>query len=126
MEKLKPYQGHTGMTGDELDEMDADFSEGNLKRLDDTWPVDASGAKLSLGHSPLHEQTEMGEGTINMETGVNDPAQDPVVSQAQRRAMYAAKEGKSKLGIPKSVGAEMIEKSHGITGLPERSHKKGE
>lgn len=30
----------------------------------------------------------------------------PPVSKAQTRAMYAAKEGNSTLGIPKSVGAE--------------------
>jgi hypothetical protein len=32
----------------------------------------------------------------------------PIVSQAQRGAMYAAAEGKSTLGIPKSVGAEYV------------------
>jgi len=32
----------------------------------------------------------------------------PIVSQAQRGAMYAAKEGKSTLGIPQSVGAEFV------------------
>lgn len=31
---------------------------------------------------------------------------DPPVSEAQRKAMFAAKAGKSNLGIPKSVGAE--------------------
>lgn len=32
----------------------------------------------------------------------------PPLSQAQRGAMYAAKEGKSTLGIPKSVGKEFV------------------
>lgn len=32
----------------------------------------------------------------------------PPVSQRQRRAMYAAAEGKSNIGIPKSVGREFI------------------
>jgi len=32
----------------------------------------------------------------------------PIVSQAQRGAMYAAAEGKSTLGIPKSVGKEFV------------------
>lgn len=45
----------------------------------------------------------------------------PVVSESQRRAMYAAKEGKSTLGIPKSVGTDFIAASHGITGLPKRA-----
>ena len=31
---------------------------------------------------------------------------DPPASEAQRRAMFAAAEGNSNLGIPKSVGAE--------------------
>jgi hypothetical protein len=32
----------------------------------------------------------------------------PIKSQAQRGAMYAAKAGKSTLGIPQSVGAEFV------------------
>ena len=32
----------------------------------------------------------------------------PPVSQAQRAAMYAAKAGKSTLGIPAKVGAEFV------------------
>jgi hypothetical protein len=32
----------------------------------------------------------------------------PIVSQAQRGAMYAAKAGNSTLGIPQSVGAEFV------------------
>lgn len=35
---------------------------------------------------------------------------DPPVSEAQRRAMYAAAEGKSTLGIPKKVGKEFVGK----------------
>lgn len=42
----------------------------------------------------------------------------PVKSQAQRRLMYAAAEGKVP-GIKKSVGSEFVNASHGITGLPE-------
>jgi len=34
----------------------------------------------------------------------------PTVSEAQRRAMWAAAEGKSSLGIPKSVGEEFVGK----------------
>ena len=32
----------------------------------------------------------------------------PPVSEKQRRAMYAAKEGRSTLGIPRSVGREFV------------------
>jgi len=42
----------------------------------------------------------------------------PVVSNAQRRFMYATAQGKT--SAPASVGQEFIDKSHGITGLPER------
>jgi hypothetical protein len=37
-------------------------------------------------------------------------ATDPPVSEAQRRAMWAAAEGHSKLGIPESVGKEFVRK----------------
>lgn len=42
----------------------------------------------------------------------------PVVSQAQRRFMYATKEGKT--DAPKSVGEDFINASHGLKDLPER------
>jgi hypothetical protein len=48
----------------------------------------------------------------------------PVVSEAQRKAMYAAKEGKSTLGIPKSVGAEFIAATPAGTKLPARANTK--
>ncbi len=38
---------------------------------------------------------------------------DPPVSEAQRRAMWAAKSGKSNIGIPKSVGKEFAEADPG-------------
>jgi hypothetical protein len=37
----------------------------------------------------------------------------PPVSSAQRRAMFAAKAGKSTLGIPQSVGAEFVKADKG-------------
>lgn len=51
----------------------------------------------------------------------------PVVSQAQNRAMRAAAEGHSTLGIPKSVGKEFVAATHGkkVSKLPERKQKKG-
>jgi hypothetical protein len=45
---------------------------------------------------------------------------DPVVSEAQRRAMHAASRGKSQLGISRKVGKEFIAASHGVRNLPER------
>jgi hypothetical protein len=43
----------------------------------------------------------------------------PPVSQSQRRAMYAAAEGKSNIGISKKVGKEFTEADPGGK-LPER------
>lgn len=37
----------------------------------------------------------------------------PVVSQNQRKAMFAAKAGKSTLGIPQSVGREFVKSDPG-------------
>ena len=39
-----------------------------------------------------------------------DMATDPPVSEAQRKAMFAAREGRSTLGIPKKVGEEFVGK----------------
>jgi hypothetical protein len=47
----------------------------------------------------------------------------PLVSQAQRGAMYSAKAGKSTLGIPQSVGAEFVAADKGGK-LPARAKKK--
>lgn len=47
----------------------------------------------------------------------------PPVSQKQRRAMYAAKEGKSTLGIPEKVGKEFVKADSGGK-LPESADKR--
>lgn len=47
----------------------------------------------------------------------------PAVSEAPRRAMGAAKAGKSTLGIPKKVGAEFIKADKGGK-LPARKKRK--
>lgn len=52
--------------------------------------------------------------------GAGDGAQiatDPPVSEPQRKAMFAAAEGKSTLGIPQKVGEEFVGKPHD-DGLP--------
>lgn len=48
----------------------------------------------------------------------------PPVSEAQRRAMYAAAHGHSTLGIPKKVGKEFVEADKGGK-LPARKKPKG-
>ena len=45
----------------------------------------------------------------------------PVVSNAQRRFMYATEEGKT--DAPASVGKDFIDASHGVKGLPEHVSK---
>lgn len=49
----------------------------------------------------------------------------PDVSEKQQRAMYAAKEGRSTLGIPQKVGAEFIaaDKAAGNPKLPKQAPK---
>ena len=49
----------------------------------------------------------------------------PIESQAQRGAMYAAAEGNSTLGIPKSVGKEFVASDKGGK-LPARKQKSRE
>lgn len=51
---------------------------------------------------------------------VDKMATDPPVSEAQRKAMHAAAEGHSTLGIPKSVGTKFSEADPGGS-LPERA-----
>jgi len=48
----------------------------------------------------------------------------PPVSQQQRKAMFAAAEGRSSLGIPKKVGQEFVNADRGGK-LPARKRKSG-
>lgn len=48
-------------------------------------------------------------------------ATSPPTSQVQRRAFYAAAEGKSRIGIPQKVGEEKVAAGHGVRGLPQRA-----
>lgn len=48
----------------------------------------------------------------------------PVVSEAQRRAMGAAKSGKSTLGIPQKVGADFLAATPPGADLPEYAPKR--
>jgi hypothetical protein len=49
----------------------------------------------------------------------------PSKSQSQSRAMHAAEEGRSTIGIPKKVGAEFVKADHGrkIKRLPKHAYK---
>ena len=47
----------------------------------------------------------------------------PPVSESQRKAMYAAAEGKSTIGIPKKVGKEFIGADNGGK-LPQKKKSK--
>lgn len=48
----------------------------------------------------------------------------PYVSEAQRKAMFAAKAGKSTLDIPKDVGAKFVAAGPASSNLPEKVSKK--
>jgi hypothetical protein len=50
--------------------------------------------------------------------------QIPIVSEQQRKAMYAAAAGKSTLGIPKSVGQDFVAAGPASKNLPEKAPKK--
>lgn len=61
-----------------------------------------------------------GKTVVPYEERYGDMATDPPVSEAQRGAMFAAKAGKSNLGIPKKVGAEFAKADPGGK-LPKRA-----
>lgn len=46
----------------------------------------------------------------------------PAKSAKQRRAMFAAAEGKSTLGIPKAVGREFVDATPPLAPLPRATH----
>jgi hypothetical protein len=48
----------------------------------------------------------------------------PIVSESQKRAMYAAAAGKSTLGIPPSVGKDFVVAGPASKNLPEKMPKK--
>mgnify|MGYP001606226555 CR=1 FL=1 len=118
---MKNYQGPpTGCTGRDLERLDDNFA---TETIDQIVPADSDGSHVAHGNSTMHTLSKLPPGTIKAMPG-GPEAIDPVVSQAQRRAMYPAAAGKSRIGIPKSVGKEFIAESHGVTDLPERKGKK--
>ena len=48
----------------------------------------------------------------------------PMESKQQMKAMYAAAEGKSTLGIPKKVGKEFVKSGKAQTNLPKTVNKR--
>lgn len=50
----------------------------------------------------------------------------PAQSEAQLKAMFAAKEGHSTLGIPKKIGAEYVAATKSSSGLPEHVQKRAD
>lgn len=48
----------------------------------------------------------------------------PIESKAQNAAMHAAAQGKSTLGIPKSVGQDFVAAGPASSNLPQRVKKK--
>lgn len=81
-----------------------------------TWPKDNDGGKHAYGRLGAGAG---GSVASTMPKGMTWPAgskdaaplaTDPPVSEAQRRAMFAAAQGNSALGIPKKVGEEFVGK----------------
>ena len=50
----------------------------------------------------------------------------PMRSKAQNRAMHAAAQGQSNIGIPTGVGQDFVEEQHGksLKGLPQKVKSK--
>lgn len=118
---MRPFQQSTGITGRELEQLNEHVSE-ELETMDQIAPADSDGNHLSLGNSTMHTMEMLPPGTIEPMSG-GPEFKDPPVSQAQRRAMYAAAEGHSTLGIPQKVGKEFTKNDH-AHNLPERKGKK--
>lgn len=55
---------------------------------------------------------------------VERPANMPIESKAQQKAMYAAAAGKSTLGIPKKVANEFIKAGKAKSNLPNKVPKR--
>jgi hypothetical protein len=117
---MKPYQESSGLTGRDLERLDDDFE---TETMDQIVPADSDGSHVAHGNAIMHTISQLPPGTIQPLPGATESI-DPVVSQAQRRAMYAAASGHSKIGIPQKVGKEFIAESHGVKNLPERKGKK--
>ena len=119
MAKTGCYAPPTGITGAQDDEFG---TYDNVGRIDKKWPRDSGGNRLSLGNTVADTMRRLPKGVISTKEGFNDPALDPMVSQAQSQAMHAAAAGRSTLGIPKSVGQEFVKASHGqnVKSLPKK------
>lgn len=93
--------------------------------IDSEYPRGEDDARtiVSAGVSVTAER--LPEGVIRPIPGATE-AIDPAVSQAQNRAMHAAAEGRSTLGIPKSVGQDFVDATHGhkVSSLPARVRRK--
>ena len=116
---MKKYWEPTGCTGRDLERLDDNFA---TETMDQIVPADNDGSHVAHGNVIMHTMAQMADGTIDPMAGGSESI-DPPVSKAQRRAMYAAAEGKSRLGIPRSVGKEFTKNDH-AHNLPERKGKK--
>ncbi len=81
---------------------DEEFEEGELLR----------GKQDDRNESLISQHGRWGSRATD-KAGARDMATDPPVSEAQRKAMFAAKAGNSTLGIPKKVGEEFAKADPG-------------
>jgi hypothetical protein len=101
------------------------FKSENTMKLTDLIKSQVAKAPAANGGAISVSKSES-ETIVELILGKAEPLKKPMESQAQAAAMHAAAAGKSKLGIPKSVGKEFVEASHGqkVGKLPE--HKKAQ
>ena len=107
LEKIEPYSGPLVFGPERFDEVNEDAKdEVREVKMADTL-TQANNVKVKFRGQP--ERNAM-----------------PMESKAQNAAMHSAAEGKSTLGIPKSVGKKFVSESHGqnVKALPAHVKKK--
>ena len=97
------------------------------KRSKEGWPKKEQSLKSEAKKDKKDDEEGLGharDGEPMDATNKAETLSKPPVSEAQRRAMFAAASGKSTLGIPKSVGKEFADADEGGK-LPDKKDKAG-
>lgn len=130
---LKTWQGSSdgtsgrfgGRASDKSGARDAALSQSEQERFDDLKRRKSGFGGLTSGEEKEFEDLRDRIGRIGFKSAgavraKDNMATDPPVSEAQRRAMFAAKAGNSNIGIPQHVGKEFAEADPGGK-LPEHA-----
>lgn len=110
---------------DHRDNIDKDLDM-ILKVLEEECKKEKEFAKNSIPCTEDHVHTAECDSKVpSMMKKSKEPFGKPFASEDQRKAMYAAAEGNSTIGIPKKVGKEFVEASKGqdTSDLPKKVKK---